>query len=271
MWFPTVLIVLGTIFASADSKTREEVCQAKLAAGVDGVYACDPENDYGFIVCLGSSIYAHSCGGHPEKLKWNEEDGACSRQGKCSESAASDDTAKQPAPEPDTGITEVVTTAAPPAPVATTAAPPAPVATTAAPPAPPAPVRQHCYRVYDKYYRKAMWASAKVICQAQGGHLAVIPDLLTQNDIRDRFGMDADDFWVGASQRGWIGDWRWVTGQPMLFTNWKPGQPGGRNDDCLSLKRSASGLASWVAADCGKIKPFLCESKICRPMPRVIG
>merc|ERR1712136_718113 len=164
-------IVLVTIFASADSKTREEVCQAKLAAGVDGVYACDPENDYGFIVCLGSSIYAHSCGGHPEKLKWNEEDGACSRQGKCSESAASDDTAKQPAPEPDTGITEVVTTAAPPA--------------------PPAPVRQHCYRVYDKYYRKAMWASAKVICQAQGGHLAVIPDLLTQNDIRDRFGMDA--------------------------------------------------------------------------------
>jgi hypothetical protein len=82
-----------------------------------------------------------------------------------------------------------------------------------------------------EYYllESSKWTEAEAAAVALGGHLATIND-------------DAENDWVwsevakfdGQERWSWIGfndvkvegTWEWVSGQPVEYVNWNPGEPG---------------------------------------------
>ena len=66
-------------------------------------------------------------------------------------------------------------------------------------------------------------------------------------------------YWMGGSDRGQEGVWRWATsGSSMNYTNWYPGQPDsfGGNQDCLAIDSSGP----WHDLPCSVYLRYICES-----------
>jgi hypothetical protein len=72
------------------------------------------------------------------------------------------------------------------------------------------------------------WPAAKAAAEAQGGHLVTITSQAEQDLILSL--NITNNFWIGLkrSDKGW----GWITGEPVTFTLWAPGQPaaGGEGD-----------------------------------------
>lgn len=91
--------------------------------------------------------------------------------------------------------------------------------------------------------------------------------------------------WIGASDVGDEGEWRWVDTDPSEgtlfwsgqsprsggaavggnYTNWGNGRPdhGQGDEDCVMLTLARGGLASgsWDDDPCSASAPFVCESR----------
>merc|ERR1712135_169200 len=241
--------------------------EALTRSGAAMKYLCDPHTEERYLVCFHEAVICHPCA---NGTFWNSALETCDYSRQCDPVPASCGC--------PSALNSVATTATPkaeptaarrrqPFPVRTTLPPP-PVQTTLPPPAPirntPPPVRQVCRSMYDMHYTKANWKSANIRCRATGGHLAIIPNLLTQNTLRERFGSKSKSMqpWIGASARIDDDFWFWVNGRPLSFTNWYPGEPRGRYDLCMMFNGKRVG--AWTSEDCSKIKPFICETRLCR-------
>ncbi len=110
------------------------------------------------------------------------------------------------------------------------------------------------------------WEDAQRFCLEQGGHLAVISSEEENDFLRallDKRGFKSAYF--GFSDAANEGEWEWVTGEPVSYTNWYEGEP---NNDQGSenyagfyfLKNSG---AQWFDGDFGDQsnggKAFICE------------
>ncbi len=73
----------------------------------------------------------------------------------------------------------------------------------------------------------ATWQAAQANCQANGGHLAVINNA-TENAFLANI-LTLQSAWIGLSDAGSEGNFSWVNGQPLSYTNWYPGQPNNYN------------------------------------------
>lgn len=108
---------------------------------------------------------------------------------------------------------------------------------------------------YDVVNRSIMWAGAESAAEASSylgvaGHLVTITSAAEGLWLTNTFGFAALDFhWAG----GYLPDgappdgWRWVTGEPWVYTNWGPGEPNGYpNENRLDLRdgQTAGGI-TW--------------------------
>src|SRR5689334_4622198 len=73
-----------------------------------------------------------------------------------------------------------------------------------------------CYRLVTT---ARTWDAAEADCETAGAHLAVVDDS-TEN------GFVSTGQWIGASENVTPGTFVWVTGAPLGFTGWAPGEPG---------------------------------------------
>ena len=70
------------------------------------------------------------------------------------------------------------------------------------------------------------WHQAKQFCEAAGGHLAVIRSWREQCAINRLLQEgECNTYWIGASDDGFEGSWKWVTGEPFDFEYWRDDQP----------------------------------------------
>lgn len=72
------------------------------------------------------------------------------------------------------------------------------------------------------------WTQAKQAAEALGGHLASIGSVQENDVLTSTFrNLSTDDyaFWIGGTDEGTEGTWRWVDGSPWTYARWYPGEP----------------------------------------------
>ena len=82
----------------------------------------------------------------------------------------------------------------------------------------------HYYYVYSN--KCSTWEQAKRYCESLGGHLAIIDDSEENThvyQIMRQLGHGSAYFGLSDAERE--GDWRWVDGRKISWSNWNPGEP----------------------------------------------
>lgn len=108
----------------------------------------------------------------------------------------------------------------------------APVMDTA--PAPERPVRTAVLTFKGSRYQLVRepldWNEARAKAEAEGGHLATIPDRNTDDWLRETFLNEIEPgmaFWLGGHKEGRSTEWVWITGEPFDYQNHSPNAPSG--------------------------------------------
>jgi hypothetical protein len=68
------------------------------------------------------------------------------------------------------------------------------------------------------------WTQAKDDAEKRGGHLATITSNVELQKMIQQVGF-VDGLWLGGTDEGSEGKWRWVTGEPWSYQNWGGGEP----------------------------------------------
>ncbi|MBF2073641.1 MAG: DUF4347 domain-containing protein [Synechococcales cyanobacterium C42_A2020_086] len=68
------------------------------------------------------------------------------------------------------------------------------------------------------------WDQAQAAAQRLGGNLVTINDAEEEAWLQQTFGTQ-ERFWIGLNDRDNEGQFRWVSGEPITYTNWQPGAP----------------------------------------------
>jgi hypothetical protein len=126
--------------------------------------------------------------------------------------------------------------------------------------------RDHDYRWVAE---PKTWPDAVDYCKDDGGHLVTITSKPENNYVYGFRPGWWEQSWLGASDEAVEGVWRWVTGEPMTYTNWGPDEPNdadasgqGRGEDYMTLggegKRE---FHDWQYETDGSesMLPFTCE------------
>lgn len=81
----------------------------------------------------------------------------------------------------------------------------------------------------------ATWPAAKLACELQGGHLAIIETQEENEFLADLLTLQSA--WIGLSDSQSEGWFKWVNGQIPNYTNWYQGQPNnyGNNQDYVEM------------------------------------
>lgn len=91
---------------------------------------------------------------------------------------------------------------------------------------------------YYKSNSSMSWSSAKSLCEGNGGHLVTITSA-----AENSFCSSPTRMWIGLTDQISEGTYMWVTGEPLLYTNWAPSQPdnAGGLEDFVEINWNNSG------------------------------
>ena len=116
------------------------------------------------------------------------------------------------------------------------------------------------YSYYQFFPISTTWHEAKSNCENLGMHLVTISSYEENFFLYNLIANSG--IWLGMSDEANEGDWQWITGEPILFTNWNEGQPDnwGEGEDFAVME----GEELWndVGTQEGDIPeaPYVCES-----------
>ncbi|MDR1016031.1 MAG: C-type lectin domain-containing protein [Coriobacteriales bacterium] len=90
---------------------------------------------------------------------------------------------------------------------------------------------QSTYTYYDLPDSVQTYAQAESFCESKGGHLAVITSQAENDFVFSAMSKDGfTDAYIGLYKNG-DGDWVWVNGEPVSWTNWHEDEPNGEGGD----------------------------------------
>ncbi len=94
----------------------------------------------------------------------------------------------------------------------------------------------HAYKFFPE---QLPWKTAKARCEALGGHLVIL-ETAAENAFVAKLVEESGrlDTWIGATDEGAEGQWRWVNGELVTWTNWfqlqkQPNNKGGAEHFCV--------------------------------------
>ena len=102
-------------------------------------------------------------------------------------------------------------------------------------------------------WNSAAAAAEALMFQGSQGHLVTVTSAEEEGFLVANFDIGTTRYWVGASDQEVEGDWRWVTGEPFVYTNWGPGEPNNGVDDCMEYQ--PVGVAQWNDIPCSATVP----------------
>jgi hypothetical protein len=80
------------------------------------------------------------------------------------------------------------------------------------------------------YYRSTgsmTWTDARQACVNMGGHLVTLANSAEQSFVFNTW----PSGWIGFTDEAVEGQWRWVTGEPVTYTNWNSGEPNNAGNE----------------------------------------
>jgi hypothetical protein len=80
----------------------------------------------------------------------------------------------------------------------------------------------------------AGWTDSEAQAVALGGHLVTIDDQSENEWVLDTFAPLASgqgNLWLGLNDAAEEGSYTWISGEPVTFTAWSPGEPNNQNDE----------------------------------------
>jgi len=95
----------------------------------------------------------------------------------------------------------------------------------------------HWYQIFSAVGKD--WISARDYCATLNAHLVTIESKYEEDFIFNNlspYGTYAFS-WLGLTDSGQEGNWQWVTGEPLTYTNWHSGQPDTCDMICESTPR----------------------------------
>lgn len=94
------------------------------------------------------------------------------------------------------------------------------------------------------------WNEARIKAEEMGGHLVAISSQEEEKWIRKVFVPQLKPglmFWMGGTNEGKPGKWKWVTGETVNFFNWLPGEPQNIPEEtALSYLKLPGGNSGWA-------------------------
>jgi hypothetical protein len=85
------------------------------------------------------------------------------------------------------------------------------------------------------------WTGAEAYAQSLGGHLVTINDAAEQALLVSLFGGNTR-YWIGFNDLAVEGNFEWVNGEPVTYTNWALGEPNNLgNEDFAVMNWTAPG------------------------------
>ncbi|XP_070560954.1 C-type lectin domain family 19 member A-like [Ptychodera flava] len=117
----------------------------------------------------------------------------------------------------------------------------------------------HCYRYFTG---EAEWTSAQNICKSYGANLASIHSNEENDLVYKLQGCGDNRFWIGLNDRDFEGNFVWIDGTPVTYTNWHDGEPndsGIGGEDCVEVDGTRSDPWKWNDNSCGNEQPFVCK------------
>jgi len=84
------------------------------------------------------------------------------------------------------------------------------------------PANGHGYQRFDS---GLSWNDAADDCESRGAHLVTLGSAQEDQFVFDNFVYLSASPWLGGTDEGDEGNWRWVTGEPWDYTNWNMHEP----------------------------------------------
>jgi hypothetical protein len=122
----------------------------------------------------------------------------------------------------------------------------------------PADAQLHQGKWYLAYPGSEPWAVANEKCKNLGGSLAIVDNEKTQ-DFLTVIG-NGRIFWLGATSNSG-GEWKWVDGTKMTYTNWLKGQPSNAKNHEHWLAMGKNGKWFDIGQKSPLVQGFICEWK----------
>nr|XP_023662849.1 CD209 antigen-like protein E [Paramormyrops kingsleyae] len=110
-----------------------------------------------------------------------------------------------------------------------------------------------CYYVSD---RQKTWIDSREDCKHKGADLIII------NSLKEQLIFSKDQIaWIGLTDSGHEGTWKWVDGSPLTTSYWMTGEPNnvGGNEDCAEIITHKEALKNWNDGHCNQLKNWICE------------
>lgn len=102
------------------------------------------------------------------------------------------------------------------------------------------------------------WKEAKAACEAIGGHLVTIGNKSENDFVRSLAA--GKSVWLGLTDEGKDGKYRWIDGLAVRFTGWSPGEPNHLNGmERFGSLRQNYGDYGWTDEDGQTPSGFICE------------
>ncbi|XP_071094946.1 perlucin-like [Haliotis cracherodii] len=127
-----------------------------------------------------------------------------------------------------------------------------------------------CPGGFHKHGRSCYWfsnikgnfAEARSICHALDSELATITSYAENAFIRGYATQrgKAERYYLGGTDLGLEGHWKWMGNKPFIYTNWAPGEPSNslNNEHCLEVLRKLG--YHWNDEKCDTSGNFICET-----------